>query len=604
MRKFLTSFWGMFAVLFALVLMGANTPFLVGNAQYPINWFNSVRLVLPWRQATELPNQRVRIETGSTNWLRNPGFEAATISPWTTSGSPTTSFPTASYEGAQALSISQTSGSGKYVQGCVTTTDQVGGTNLEMSAFVMGSTASGYQVCSVVDGVEKQCVTAPDNGNQYTQVTATAIAPTTVLADDNVCIRIKSISSGSVGIYVDEAYLGPNRNIGTVAQATYVGRLHWTVTANCQWSLSSGSWQNYSADPDCPNPTATGGVSAAGTKIPAVVLPAEAGFYEVTFIGEFRKIGSTDAAAGFRLSDGTNSRSQGAAYAGGATTENGGFNLVGIFESTGSPLTIQVQGIGSAGRTADVLVTNIDFEVIVKRYPSKSEQVLRMNCSGAACGTNDFSAYVDGSANVSKENVEWISSCTGTTTKTCTFSSTFSQIPNCLATGNSNPEARVTSISTSQVVVEVSNSGGTLQSAGSFFLYCGRVGSDRVATNMPLIKGGVTSDSATVGVIGAGSFYTTAWGTVCSAASCTMTADTTTGWTIVRSTTGQYKVLSPKAYASGFSCTVHVATTGTAFATSVPQTGNSTTEYFFVTKNAAGTNVDTYGSFTCFGGRP
>ena len=246
MRKFLTSFWGMFAILFALVLMGANTPLLIGNADYPISWFNAVRLVLPWRQATELPNQRVRIETGNTNWLRNPGFESATISPWTTSGSPTTSFPTASYEGGKALSISQTSGSGKYVQNCVTTTDQVGGTNLEMSAFVMGSTASGYQVCSVVDGVEKQCVTAPDNGNQYTQVTATAIAPTTVLADNNVCIRIKSTSSGAVGIYVDDAYLGPNRNIGTVAQATYFGGMENAGAASCAYAEStSSSISNY-----------------------------------------------------------------------------------------------------------------------------------------------------------------------------------------------------------------------------------------------------------------------------------------------------------------------------------------------------------------------
>lgn len=508
MRKFLSSFWGMFAVLFALVLMGANTPLLIGNADYPISWFNTVRLVLPWRQATELPNQRVRIETGNTNWLRNPGFESATISPWTTSGKPTISFPSASYEGAQALSISQTSGSGKYVQGCVTTTDQVGGTNLEMSVFVMGSTASGYQVCSVVDGVEKQCVTAPDNGNQYTQVTATAIAPTTVLADDNVCIRIKSTSSGAVGIYVDEAYLGPNRNIGTVAQATAVAHGRIAGTTNCTPTRSSTSLGDFSTDADCVGPTVVfndtqyGVLQTTDANLPQFTVNNLApGNYRVV-IGSTHYTSSSGIGYEIAISDGSTSCTSLQAIASNAV--HGTYTECLFSYSTQADRTFKLQASSSSG---SVTIANdqargpINF--FLYRYPSQSEQVLRMNCSGAACGTNEFSAEISDTGTVSNENVEWINgnaSVSDTSLFALTFNTNlFSAKPNCTAqviTSDVGGDEQITSLSSSGVSVRTSV--GTTKAAKIFSIRCSRVGSDRVAANMPLIKGGVTSGSSGV----------------------------------------------------------------------------------------------------------
>lgn len=518
MRKFLTSFWGMFAVLFALVLMGANTPFLVGNANYPISWFNSVRLVLPWRQATELPNQRVRIETGNTNWLRNPGFEAATISPWTTSGSPTTSFPSASYEGAQALSISQASGSGKYVQGCVTTSEQVGGTNLEMSAFVMGSTASGYQVCSVVDGVEKQCVSAPDNGNQYTQVTATAIAPTTVLSNDNVCIRIKSTSSGAVGIYVDDAYLGPNRNIGTVAHADLVFSGYIPSAANCAWNRSGSTQSAMTADVDCANTVTTTYINNAYAVLDGTTsdLPRfkfsslASGKYVVTVSGgSILHATTAGILIGVSLYDTSTSTALSESLVTWNQASNGGIHLnvsgTLIKESQG-PSQIEVFGGASSG-SFNLFGDSSSLNIKVVRYPSQSEQVLRMNCSGAACGTNDFSARVSTSGTVSSENVDWINgncsmSGTNNARATCTFNtSLFSVTPNCTLTAYACPSEsggcprtiNIASLNTSTIVTQGVQNNDLAYQPSDMVISCHRVGSDRVAANMPLVKGGVTS---------------------------------------------------------------------------------------------------------------
>lgn len=659
MKNFLKSFWGMFVVLFALVLMGANTPLLIKGAEQA-SWSQFVRLVVPYFQATDTGNQRLRIETGNTNWLENPSFESSTgTTGWGTTGSPSvtvqddpSSYPT--YEGQKRIVVGFTDGDETFEQ-CYSTSDS---RNVEATMFVQtanggpgGFTAADtLQLCVVVNSVEKQCTNLPllTNGSDWQAVTATAVSS----ASTNTCIRIKGKGASAAGASatLDYGYLGPNRNIGTVAQATYFGGMSNAGASSCNYGESSSSglsnFVSLSTGSSCAAWTVdsagtANGITAQGTndhRLNVANMPL--GFYTFRLVGTFYNGFTSGGTCLFRLSDGTNSFDPQAVGDGNSAQFGGGLVFhVPVTSSGAKTFTLQAAD-NHASACNWTNEANYQAAWRIERYPSQSEQVVRMsqtNFDWTTCPTitggwstnttysciwkrQGSNAYFDILVSVSgaptSANLTLNLPVTIDTTKLSSTNNTLLSSGIASDGGIHYPLlARYESTTSVRALYWTGTPpslSGVTQAAPFTFGSGDFVSVQFVVPvvgwtenqNAPLIKGGVTSDSATVGVIGAGSFYTTAWGTVCSAASCTMTADTTTGWTIVHSTTGQYKVLSPKAYASGFSCTVHVATTGTAFATSVPQTGNSTTEYFFVTKNAAGTNVDTYGSFTCFGGRP
>src|SRR5690606_5412792 len=69
----------------------------------------------------------------------------------------------------------------------------------------------------------------------------------------------------------DTGYLGPNRNIGTVRETSWLGSIKYAATANCFWlrtGAGSDSHGNFTADTDCAAPTAGGNAATPGTKIP------------------------------------------------------------------------------------------------------------------------------------------------------------------------------------------------------------------------------------------------------------------------------------------------------------------------------------------------
>jgi hypothetical protein len=103
-------------------------------------------------------------------------------------------------------------------------------------------------------------------------------------------------------------------------------------------------------------------------------------------------------------------------------------------------LVCQKQGVDYIGKTAKAVASDQNV-----RTPGVTNAVL-------------MSAKVDGSAVVTNQKGNFISSCTGTTTRTCTFSTSFLSEPNCLVNCNLNAagciSARITTQSSSSVSFE------------------------------------------------------------------------------------------------------------------------------------------------------
>ena len=177
-------------------------------------------------------------------------------------------------------------------------------------------------------------------------------------------------------IIIDRAYIGQNFKVGEVAQAVYVGSVVTPGTASCLWSVTSTSMSNFAADSDCPVATATGSVEAPGTKIPALVLPAELGLgtYQIVTKGHFGSGGATTC--GFRLHDGTSGTNTFTARVGAGDIGVPGGTFT--YEKTaGGDVTLQVQAncaSGAAQVAADV-ADREDLSFEVYKYPSGGQQV-------------------------------------------------------------------------------------------------------------------------------------------------------------------------------------------------------------------------------------
>lgn len=209
--------------------------------------------------------------------------------------------------------------------------------------------------------------------------------------DASVATEVVLESTGDAANVSYAVYTGEATNIGTVAQAKYLGSLTYAGTASCAWSAASASFVNFAADTDCPAPTVTGSITATGTKIPGFVVPGfGSGTLRVVAKGTFFNNGSGQLCY-WRFSDGTNATTS--QVVGGSSTSTYVGSLEGSFSysSPQSSLTVQIQvGQASAGTcivdASTTTLSNLSFDVY--HVPDQSQQAIRMDQSNY-----DWTAY-------------------------------------------------------------------------------------------------------------------------------------------------------------------------------------------------------------------
>lgn len=356
-------------------------------------------LQVPLNQATKTGGISALIETGNYNILSNPNFEHLTFNTdWSATGGVV-------IQGINVALGSKSanwdpSAAGQFFSSALATIPQgLAGTNGE--AFCRYQTSATDLAFSVLDG----------SGN--TLGTVNPIAATTsgwatarvnfvfppVSGSGTAQVRFSSASNSS-DINVDDCYLGPATNIGTVAQATIfaTATLPATNTASCGFSQNTSTSENnyvsLAGASGCPAWVSSGPISMTTNTLHATFNNLPAGEYEVSLSAPFVN-NSGNTVCNFRFSDGTTGFGSNFVYtSAGGVLSNG--TMIGriSYSAPQTSVTWSVQASDSGVTTCSVSPDTLGRSAnwIIKRFPSSSELAFRpdlqnyyldLNISGA-----------------------------------------------------------------------------------------------------------------------------------------------------------------------------------------------------------------------------
>jgi hypothetical protein len=338
-----------------------------------------------------------KLDAGSTtNWvqtavsdlnnlLTDGSFEGVSLnSLWIPQGGTITPTVTTSdvVDGRRAVSFTSGAGtvSGNLLSQLVSVLPNGDGASAEVSAWFK-TTSANLQLCLGQAGTNISCTAIPATGKWVPVAVGPVPMPTA-----NANFFVSTTSPGAVTFAVDKAYLGLSQNLGSVAQANYVGGMYQDGAANCYGLASPSSantFANMTYNTGCPNAWTTyGGVSAVSNNSSAAVFSnMPAGDYEVVLNGYFA-MQVANKLCTFRISDGTNSFGNLSIY--NSASIGGAGNLVARFSYSGPPTTRTFQAIAStevAGGTCLLGNDNANrrIEWTFKRFPTQQEQVVRLN---------------------------------------------------------------------------------------------------------------------------------------------------------------------------------------------------------------------------------
>ncbi|MBR9701031.1 hypothetical protein GOV11_04155 [Candidatus Woesearchaeota archaeon] len=325
-----------------------------------------------------------KLATGSVtglNLVENPDFEAG-IAQWTSSGGTFAQETNASDVLFGNASAAWTpSGAQNLISDAVTIPNGLRGQNCLASMTYKGGAADykmqaydGTNIISEVDLVVSSV---------SKKVSLSFICP----SSGTVALRLITTGAAAI-IRIDDARIGDNTEIGTVAQAEFVGSIQYNGIVSCEWLSTSASYANFSVDSDCSSTTVVGDVSAPATVVPGarILTGLGSGHYKVVVSGFFRTTnsGSGNAQCGWRLTDGTNNTNGNMTRQNASTGEQGLSTIVGYFDyDTGQgDTTIQVQairtsGIGSCGITNET--ASQDMKMSIYKYPNAVSQALSID---------------------------------------------------------------------------------------------------------------------------------------------------------------------------------------------------------------------------------
>jgi hypothetical protein len=363
-------------------------------------------LQVPFSQSTKTGGINALIETGNTNLLANPGFEHSTFSTgWTASGG-TSAVGTGSDVGTGVKSYSwdASAASQTLTSAAVTIPAGLYLTNGEASC-IFKTTATDY-LLQAHDGTNLLAErTIPASAN-FARVTLNFPMP----SSGTIALRVASASNADA-IILDDCYLGPARNIGTVAQATFVGTVRVDGANLNNTSVSGGA--NFGTI----NNAAFGTVSYTVSGPLTAPTTNRAGFtyvnmppgrYVISVVGAMGKNAVSGGYCQYRLTDGTNnSQIVSAANGTSATTQIPSWEAE-LTYTTSATREINIQVAQDvAGQCFAPLAASLGpITIYVTRFPTREEQVLRhdqvawrvdANIGGAnpSLGTGNVSDYTE-----------------------------------------------------------------------------------------------------------------------------------------------------------------------------------------------------------------
>lgn len=331
----------------------------------------------PHNQVTDLGGVKGLIETGNSNILPNPGFEASTVG-WTASGGATaTANSTAKGTGAQGYDWDSNSASQTLVSATIVIPNGMLSNNGLLSCAIKTVSGTATHTMTVDDGTNNivSPVTITSSTNGFVRTSVNFIYP----SSGSIRVKFTSVAANEPEIYIDDCFLGDAVNIGTVAQAKLIGTVKITGCAG-QWGNASTTFANFATQASC-SYAVTGEALAPTTNVPGIRFASLApGEYKIEYEGSFATPQNFDMF--LRFSDGTNvtrEESNAGDYSG-TNTRYQFPNFSGSigYTSPQSNVTFQVQAKVTAGTGYIRGTTAYPGVIRVYYYPSSSQQAIAM----------------------------------------------------------------------------------------------------------------------------------------------------------------------------------------------------------------------------------
>jgi len=309
---------------------------------------------------------------GGVQLLSNASFENGTAATgWTFTTITGSANTTSVSAGKQSEDLTYSSSTGSIAQSVTPT--PISTLNIPMEASCKVKTTVGVaEVCALVNGVKSGCTAASASG-AFTYVPVNFQGPTD---GTTIGVMVDVTSSTSGIVTIDDCYVGPARNGGSVQQAQLVGGVTITGCAS-GWTTTGTSYADFSTVSGCTY-TPFGSAVAPSTNLPAVKFPSlGAGNYVIQYEGQYRINGSSTDTAYVQFWDGTNTAIENSQVITNANFVGvPGINQSITYASAQSNVTLSLRGKVSTGTvTASIYGTNT-FPGVIKVYyfPTQSQQ--------------------------------------------------------------------------------------------------------------------------------------------------------------------------------------------------------------------------------------
>jgi len=369
--------------------------------------------VTPNYSVTSLGGIKALFETGNTNLLANPTFQASISSNATTSwtlalGGGTPGTFTADATAANLLEGGTQAGLMSYgasTTGTMSITQTLTPTNIGgyigmnlMCSIIAKTSSANWNFNIIKNGATTVATQVLPSSNTYQ---TTSLNFTVNSGDTSFAIQVAdSTASTAATIDLGYMYCGRATNLGLGGNsAQFLGSANWPGVASCNWTATASSYADYAVQSSCTLPSGSnlqGAAQAPGTKIPGVLIPAiPAGHVTVIATGTFNKSSATADYEAYQVYDGTSSGGGNSGSNNAASNAAVG-TVIGNFDYTGAQtnLTYRIQGYSSGGGTNrienDQTAGLADFKISVFYYPPAIlSQLYRTDVTPASWSGNE-----------------------------------------------------------------------------------------------------------------------------------------------------------------------------------------------------------------------
>lgn len=219
-------------------------------------------------------------------------------------------------------------------------------------------------------------------------------------------MRARIISTGAGTIQGDLVYIGGNKNISQVSQATVWAQARWAPNPSCHYAANGATvfthFSEFTADTDCNNPTVSGRATVPGTKVPQLVVPfVPKGKYVLRINSDNQNFSGTGSSQN-GCTDGITLGSERSNYGPSIGNTIGAGGLTCYFEYATDQTNVAFRPIGQGtGGTSVPGIANFEstqdemaLEMWLTRFPSDQEQAVTNEQSSwlidANIGGEDF----------------------------------------------------------------------------------------------------------------------------------------------------------------------------------------------------------------------